>query len=506
MQRHLPSLSFALLLLSATAVLVAGVAVARRENVLRITPDRAALERFADAARTTLQQLDYDYGRRLSELAGRLDFQDERAVQAECNEVVGIVRVSRLLPGAPDLHLGVDYLRELNRMPVFTLERSESSLIDQVLLPAGNADHGWVESASLPLASWHRRENGEIVVFTLFDRALHATFRPLLQNQLPDYMRALTGPSGHHRWMGPDGIALSNRPLAASIATLPPDAVLPLRSRFGTWLIECWDERRVEGVYDPAGLTASALAAGLLALLGGGLFVSQRRAAMHATQRVSFVNRVSHELRTPLTNMLLNLDLAEDELPHDDCTVAREHLTLVRRESARLGRLIDNVLTFSRAERNQLSAHLEPQLLAPLLEPSIKAFHPLLKRRGIDLDARVPAELIARVDTDALVQIVTNLLSNIEKYAPGGPARLEADADSNNVRLRFQDSGPGVSAGMRERIFSPFVRASDAPTEGVSGAGLGLSIARDLARRMDGDLVLLPSEKGALFELRLLTS
>jgi signal transduction histidine kinase len=505
MQRYLPSLSFALLLLSAAAVLVAGMAVARREKVLRIAPDRAALERFADAARTTLQQLDFDYDRRLTELAGRLDFQDERAVQAACNEVVGIVRVSRLLPGAPDLHLGVDYLRETNRIPLFTLVRSESSLIDQVLLPAGKADHGWVESASLPLAFWHRREKGEIVVFTLFDRALQAAFHPVLRNQLPDYRRSLTGPPGHHRWMGPDGIALSDRPLAESIATLPPDAVLPLRSRFGTWLIECWDERQVERLYHPAGLISTALAAGMLVLLGGGLFVFQRRAAMHATQRVSFVNRVSHELRTPLTNMLLNLDLAEDELPHDDSTVAREHLALVRQESARLARLIDNVLTFSCAERNQLSAHLEPHLLAPLLEPSIKTFQPILQRRGIDLQVRIPAELSAYVDADAFVQIVTNLLSNIEKYAPGGPARLEVDADSNNVRLRFQDSGPGVPAGMRERIFSPFVRASDEPTEGVSGAGLGLSIARDLARRMNGDLALMPSEKGALFELRLPT-
>ena len=506
MQRHLPSLTFVLLLLAAGAVLVAGMAAARRENVLRNTPDRAALERFASAARTSLQQLDFDYDRRLVELADRLNFQNEREVQRACNEVVGIVRASQLQPDAPDQHVGVDYLREMSRMPAFTLTRSESGLKDQVLLPVGKTDHAWVESPRLPLASWHRREDGEIVVFTIFDRAVQAAFRPVLQKQLPDYMRALTGPPRHHRWMGPDGVALSDRPLAESIAKLPPDAVLPLRSRFGTWLIECWDERRVEVVYDSAGLTAAALGSALLVLLGAGLFVSQRRAAMHATQRVSFVNRVSHELRTPLTNMLLNLDLAEDELPHDGSAEARDRLTLVRQESARLARLIDNVLTFSRAERNQLRVHLEPRQMAPLLEPIIKAFHPLLQRRGVDLDVRVPAELTARVDADALMQIVTNMLSNIEKYAPGGPASLEADADSSGVRLRFQDSGLGVIVSLRERIFSPFVRASEELAEGVSGTGLGLSIARDLARRMDGDLVLLPSEKGALFELRLPTS
>jgi signal transduction histidine kinase len=88
--------------------------------------------------------------------------------------------------------------------------------------------------------------------------------------------------------------------------------LLPLRSRFGAWELASWDRRETRIRYDLPTLAAGIGVAMLMALLGVGAFVQQRRALALAAQRVSFVNRVSHELRTPLTNILLNVDLAAE--------------------------------------------------------------------------------------------------------------------------------------------------------------------------------------------------
>ena len=78
-------------------------------------------------------------------------------------------------------------------------------------------------------------------------------------------------------------------------------------------------------------------------------------------------------------------------------------------------------------------------------------------------------------------------------------------AEAERTRVIIQDGGPGVPPGQTEAIFRPFHRVDDAITEGVAGTGIGLGLARDLARLHGGDLVLLPSERGARFEVTLMT-
>jgi signal transduction histidine kinase len=87
----------------------------------------------------------------------------------------------------------------------------------------------------------------------------------------------------------------------------------------------------------------------------------------------------------------------------------------------------------------------------------------------------------------------------------GGRVKIVSSLEAENSRIRVIDDGPGIPAREAERIFDPFYRVSDKLTDGVSGTGLGLGIARDLARLHGGDLVLLPSERGACFELSLHT-
>ena len=108
----------------------------------------------------------------------------------------------------------------------------------------------------------------------------------------------------------------------------------------------------------------------------------------------------------------------------------------------------------------------------------------------------------------ALRQILGNLLSNIEKYAAsGGQASLAILEESEQVVLLVRDRGPGVPAKEHERIFLPFHRLEDRPSEGVTGTGLGLAIARDLAVAMGGSLRLVPQDgPGTTFELQLVAA
>ncbi len=254
------------------------------------------------------------------------------------------------------------------------------------------------------------------------------------------------------------------------------------------------------------GLAAAAAALGLLAVY---LYRESTRELRTAAQRITFVNQVSHELKTPLTNISLYAELAAARLPEDDGSrPVRECLDVVVSESARLGRLITNVLTFSRHQRGTL----RPQARAIEMDDEIAAilqpFRPGLAEQGVALDARLASRATALADPDWLGQIVSNLLSNVEKYAGSGGwagVTTRVDAPDRMAEVVVADRGPGIPSALREKVFEPFFRASDRLTDGVAGTGLGLGLARELARAMGGDLVLdpPPGVPGCTFVLRL---
>ncbi|WAC21462.1 HAMP domain-containing sensor histidine kinase [Luteolibacter sp. SL250] len=280
-----------------------------------------------------------------------------------------------------------------------------------------------------------------------------------------------------------------------------PDEILRHVSRFGNFELRRWfPTRSIVHYHVPTVAGASAVAV-LLVVTGMLAASGQRRALRVAEERVSFVNRVSHELRSPLTNLLLNTDLAIDELPPSGEKVGRR-LSLIREETGRLSRIVDNVLAFARQERGASSAEAAPCRPAELVESIRRSFTPLLERKDIRCIWHVDLPGPHPVDGDAFSQILSNLLSNVEKYAgPGATCHITGEAAGGTLTLTVADDGPGVPAVAREKIFRPFGRAREGTREGVSGTGLGLSISRDLAARMGGTLELLPSVKGAVFRL-----
>jgi signal transduction histidine kinase len=264
-----------------------------------------------------------------------------------------------------------------------------------------------------------------------------------------------------------------------------------------------------------SGTLRTALVGGLaglaLALATGAWLIwrARTRESRLAAQRVSFVNQVSHELKTPLTSIRMYAELlksAHEDADLSDAEPASRHLAVITRESDRLSRLIKNVLTFARGQENRLA--VSPRMVVPdeVVEATLATHRPALLQAKIALESDLAAKSVIAVDPDALEQILSNLLSNVEKYAKsGGWVKVSTRLESERLVLRVADRGPGVPPAQRELVFEPFWRASDKLTDGVTGTGIGLDIARRLARLHGGDLVLVDGDgpSGATFEARL---
>jgi len=233
-------------------------------------------------------------------------------------------------------------------------------------------------------------------------------------------------------------------------------------------------------------------------------FYREQSREMHeAAQRVSFVNQVSHELKTPLTNIRMYAELLEKDLDEPDERLQR-HLGVIVSESQRLSRLIGNVLTFSRKQRETLELRRKPAVVDDVLRSVLDHFGPALGAKRIEVRFEPGAGDSVSLDADAVEQIIGNLISNVEKYgAEGKRMEIASRRQGDTIEITVADRGPGLPRRERQRIFEPFYRVSNALTEGVSGTGMGLAISRDLARLHGGDLELLASLQGARFRLTL---
>jgi signal transduction histidine kinase len=227
------------------------------------------------------------------------------------------------------------------------------------------------------------------------------------------------------------------------------------------------------------------------------------REAREAERRVSFVNQVSHELKTPLTNIRMYAELLADRVDEED-EKSRAQLEVICAESRRLTRLIANVLSLARRQRGRLAVRPAPAVPDRVVADLIAQFRPGLERAGIAVAFAPGAGGRALVDADALEQILGNLVGNAEKYAAdGGSIGIATRQDGDRLEVIVADRGPGIPAAAARRVFEPFVRLSERVSEGASGTGIGLTIARELARLHGGDLVLEPSAAGARFRLTL---
>lgn len=282
--------------------------------------------------------------------------------------------------------------------------------------------------------------------------------------------------------------------------------IMPKRSHSGTWQIQAWDGISKSSHHDAIVIAVTLIIAVVFLLIGFLLYQQQMRSLKLAKQRVSFVNQVSHELGSPLTNISLNLDLAREalDLPTDGQKKAKHRLGLVNQEIDRLNRLVSNVLTFSQSDRGVLEINKEICLTDEVIEQLLDSYRPALKRRGIELEYEQNINSQVLTDPDALIQIISNLISNVEKYAYSGKwLSVKTFLRDEDFVISVSDRGPGIPEGARKRVFKSFERLQNKLNEGSSGAGLGLSIASELANKLGGVLEMVSCEVGCHFELSL---
>lgn len=291
--------------------------------------------------------------------------------------------------------------------------------------------------------------------------------------------------------------------------------MLPLSHPLASWKLEYFAPALQGGAAaNTFGILAAVLSIGLaLAGLALYLYREHQRELRTAQQRVNFVNQVSHELKTPLTNIRMYAELLEAEVadgfadaPAQDGAKAQQYIGVITTESQRLSRLIANVLSLGQSQKSQLRLALQAACVDDVVTRCVAVFQPALDAKGIavQVDAHAGAQVL--LDPEALEQILNNLVSNVEKYAAaGGAIHISSRQDQDVSTIEVRDFGPGIAPQDRDRIFEPFYRVSSRLTDGVSGTGIGLGIARELARLHGGDLVVQAVDKGACFRLTLHT-
>ena len=236
--------------------------------------------------------------------------------------------------------------------------------------------------------------------------------------------------------------------------------------------------------------------ASLALLLRGVVSLSERRGA--------FVSAVTHELRTPLTTLRMYTEMLEGGMIVDE-DKRRHYLGTLRAEADRLGHLVENVLAYSRLERNRAGYQVTTVKLQDILPRAIERLSERARQAGMELVADVApdvAALTVRTNALALEQILFNLVDNACKYAAGASdKRIEptATAGQGVVSLRVRDHGPGVPAGQLARLFHPFSKSVQEAANSAPGLGLGLALSRRLAESMGGDLRLENAAEGAVF-------
>jgi signal transduction histidine kinase len=270
---------------------------------------------------------------------------------------------------------------------------------------------------------------------------------------------------------------------------------------FSGFMVEASLQPNVAGQIVIGGLPRSRLPffRGLLAfnaLLIVTAILQLRRELVLQQLRDEFVSRVSHELRTPLTQIRMFAEtLLLDRIRSDE--ERRRSLEIVDREARRLTHLVENVLQFSRSERKVDMLAKEERELAPLIQEIVEDFESVLPGGQASFECRLQSGLSAKVDADAVRQIVINLLDNALKY--GGKEQrviVGLEASEGAALLFVDDEGPGIPPRDRKRIFERFHRLERDRRSATAGTGIGLSVVKDLVSRHGGHCSVITGERG----------
>lgn len=208
--------------------------------------------------------------------------------------------------------------------------------------------------------------------------------------------------------------------------------------------------------------------------------------------KANFLAAISHELRTPLNAIAGYVQLLEMGIRGPLNDDQQTDLNRIKRSQEYLLALIEQVLVFTQLEAHAVEIHLEDVRLEDVMRDAETMVRPQISAKGIEFSylAHDP-ELTVRADRDKTQQILLNLITNGAKYtSPGGSLTVSAESRNGTALISVTDTGPGIPDKMLSHIFEPFVQLDRRLNQPREGVGLGLTISRDLARAMGGDLTV----------------
>lgn len=296
-------------------------------------------------------------------------------------------------------------------------------------------------------------------------------------------------------YLGSDRTGLVTEDVLTRGATVPAVIAILLASVAAAWLLAALSMRPLRRLT----AAADAVAAGDFEHRIGGRGRSEvnrvarsfdamsDRLAQNEELRRQMVDDISHEMRNPLTTIQGTIEAMQDGIrPASD-----EVMQSVLDETAQLAAIVDDLALLQGADAQTLRLHRTPVDLGNIARGVVDSARAGAQARGITLDCEMSADTEVIGDARRARQIVANLVSNAVRYTPdGGRIDVAVTGVRRSVSVVVADSGPGIAAGDREHVFERFWRADAARSRHTGGSGLGLSIARDLARALGGEITL----------------
>jgi len=240
-----------------------------------------------------------------------------------------------------------------------------------------------------------------------------------------------------------------------------------------------------------------------LRYLGRRLDWLRRRLDEFETQKNRFLRHVSHELKTPLTAIREGAELLHDKVAGPLAPMQTQVVSIMRDNSVKLQRLIEELLDFQRALHAAASLEVRLVELDALVHDAARPHELAAQAKGLRLTIEAEQATL-EADPQKLRSIVDNLISNAVKFTPpGGAISVRALALSGEAVIEVMDSGPGVPPEERESIFNLFFRGRTKSESSVKGSGLGLAIARELVEAHGGQIAVVGDTRGGHFRVTL---
>ncbi len=204
----------------------------------------------------------------------------------------------------------------------------------------------------------------------------------------------------------------------------------------------------------------------------------------------NIVANVSHELRTPLASIKAYTEILLEGLEEDDPSLRHKFLSIINQETDRLAELIDNLLDLSRLEAGRFQVTRQPLSLSQLVQEAVSSLSIQAQRRNISIHTDIPPNLPPlHADRELILTMIKNLLSNAIKFShQGGRVDIVAKREQGHLALSFVDRGIGIPKEDLPHIFEKFYRVRSTTESGITGSGLGLTLAKQAAEAHGGTI------------------